>query len=37
MRIFPLVIAFSVGELILAIWLIVKGPAIDRWKELPAT
>jgi len=36
MRIFPLVIAFSVGELILAIWLIVKGPAIDRWEgQLP--
>ena len=33
MRIFPLVVAFSIGELILAIWLIVKGPAIDKWEE----
>jgi Domain of unknown function (DUF4386) len=32
-RIFPLVVAFSIGELILAIWLIVKGPAIDKWEE----
>ena len=32
-RIFPLVIAFSIGELILAIWLIVKGPRIDLWEE----
>src|SRR5256714_10485729 len=33
MRIFPLVVAFSIGELILAIWLIVKGPAIDKWDQ----
>jgi len=33
MSIFPLVMAFGVGELILAVWLIAKGPAIDRWEE----
>ena len=35
-KIFPLVIAFSVGELILAVWLIVKGPSIDTWQQQPA-
>src|SRR6478672_668830 len=33
MSIFPLVMVFGVGELILAVWLIAKGPAIDKWDE----
>ena len=36
MLISPLVVAFGVGELILAVWLIVKGPVIDKWEEQPA-
>ena len=36
MSIFPLVVVFGIGELILAVWLIVKGPAIDRWPESSA-
>ena len=31
--IFPLIVALNIAELILAIWLIVKGPAIDRRQE----
>jgi len=34
MSIFPLVVAFGFGELILAVWLIVKGRAVDRWEDL---
>jgi hypothetical protein len=33
MSIFPLVVAFSLGELILAVWLIVRAPAIDGWQQ----
>jgi len=33
--IFPLILALDIGELLLAVWLIVKGPAIDRWEEKP--
>ena len=33
--IFPLILALDIGELVLAVWLIVKGPAIDRWEEKP--
>jgi hypothetical protein len=33
MSIFPLVMAFGIGELVLAVWLIVKGPAVDRWGQ----
>jgi hypothetical protein len=36
MSIFPLVMVFGIGELILAVWLIIKGPTIDRWEEQPA-
>jgi len=34
-KIFPLILALDLGELILAVWLIVKGPAIDGWQEKP--
>ena len=30
--IFPVILALDAAELILAIWLVVKGPAIDTWK-----
>ncbi len=35
--IFPVIVALGVGELILAIWLIVKGPTIDQWEGRAAT
>jgi hypothetical protein len=31
--IFPLILALNAAELIMAIWLIVKGPGIDKWRE----
>ena len=37
MSIFSLVVAFGFGELILAVWLIIKGRAIDRWEDLTPT
>ncbi|HJQ10283.1 MAG TPA: DUF4386 domain-containing protein [Gemmatimonadaceae bacterium] len=32
-RIFPVIVVLGIGELILAVWLIVKGPTIDRWES----